>query len=88
MINLLANDGYRMFEAGLFCPLPIAVPLLMVVCAIYSCIILGPTALIGTFVYILFIPIQVTEEFPGRDGGFPEIAMLKLHWEMFNFIKP
>ncbi|XP_054856398.1 ATP-binding cassette sub-family C member 12-like isoform X2 [Eublepharis macularius] len=59
VINLLANDGYRMFEAALFCPLPITVPVLMVVCAIYSCIILGPTALIGTFVYILFIPLQM-----------------------------
>ncbi|KAJ7311830.1 hypothetical protein JRQ81_006141 [Phrynocephalus forsythii] len=59
VINLLANDGYRMFEAALFCPLPIAVPLLMLVCSIYSSLILGPTALIGTFVYIVFIPIQM-----------------------------
>ncbi|KAH0619618.1 hypothetical protein JD844_000391 [Phrynosoma platyrhinos] len=60
VINLLANDGYRMFEAALFCPLPIAVPLLMTVCSVYSCIILGPTALIGTLVYIVFIPIQMS----------------------------
>nr|XP_060643937.1 ATP-binding cassette sub-family C member 12-like isoform X1 [Anolis sagrei ordinatus] len=60
VINLLANDGYRMFEAALFCPLPVAVPLLMLVCSIYSCIILGPTALIGTLVYIVFIPIQMS----------------------------
>ncbi|XP_042293366.1 ATP-binding cassette sub-family C member 12-like isoform X2 [Sceloporus undulatus] len=60
VINLLANDGYRMFEAALFCPLPIAVPLLMIVCSVYSCIILGPTALIGTLVYIVFIPIQMS----------------------------
>uniref|UniRef100_A0ABM5ETW9 ATP-binding cassette sub-family C member 12-like isoform X1 n=1 Tax=Pogona vitticeps TaxID=103695 RepID=A0ABM5ETW9_9SAUR len=59
VINLLANDGYRMFEAALFCPLPVAAPLLMVVCSVYSCTILGPTALIGTFVYIVFIPIQM-----------------------------
>ncbi|XP_062818074.1 ATP-binding cassette sub-family C member 12 isoform X2 [Anolis carolinensis] len=60
VINLLANDGYRMFEAALFCPLPIAVPLLMLACSVYSCIILGPTALIGTLVYIVCIPIQMS----------------------------
>ncbi|XP_062997330.1 ATP-binding cassette sub-family C member 12-like isoform X4 [Elgaria multicarinata webbii] len=59
VINLLTNDGYRMFEAALFCPLPIAVPVLMTVCTIYSCLILGPTALIGTFVYTIFIPLQM-----------------------------
>ncbi|XP_066494056.1 ATP-binding cassette sub-family C member 12-like [Tiliqua scincoides] len=59
VINLLANDGYRMFEAALFCPLPVAVPLLMIICSIYSCLILGPTALIGTVVYIIFIPLQM-----------------------------
>ncbi|XP_043350865.1 ATP-binding cassette sub-family C member 12 isoform X2 [Dermochelys coriacea] len=59
VINVLANDGYRMFEAALFCPLPIIVPVLMIVCTIYSCLILGPTALTGTFVYIIFIPLQM-----------------------------
>ncbi|XP_077165982.1 ATP-binding cassette sub-family C member 12-like isoform X2 [Paroedura picta] len=59
VINLLANDGYRMFEAALFCPLPISVPVLMVACAIYSSLILGPTALIGVLVYVLFTPLQM-----------------------------
>ncbi|XP_067406340.1 ATP-binding cassette sub-family C member 12-like [Emydura macquarii macquarii] len=59
VINVLSNDGYRMFEAALFCPLPITVPALMIVCTIYSCLILGPTALTGTFVYIIFIPLQM-----------------------------
>uniref|UniRef100_A0A8D2KST2 ATP binding cassette subfamily C member 12 n=1 Tax=Varanus komodoensis TaxID=61221 RepID=A0A8D2KST2_VARKO len=59
VINLVANDGYRMFEAALFCPLPLAVPLQMTICTIYSCLILGPTALIGMFVYIVFIPVQM-----------------------------
>uniref|UniRef100_K7FYJ5 ATP-binding cassette sub-family C member 5 n=1 Tax=Pelodiscus sinensis TaxID=13735 RepID=K7FYJ5_PELSI len=59
VINTLSNDGYRMFEAALFCPLPITVPILLIVCIIYSCFILGPTALIGAFVYIIFIPIQM-----------------------------
>ncbi|XP_060132447.1 ATP-binding cassette sub-family C member 12 [Zootoca vivipara] len=60
MINLLSNDGYRIFDAALVCPLPLAIPLLMIIGAIYSCIILGPTGLIGLFLYIIFIPVQMS----------------------------
>uniref|UniRef100_A0A8C6Z130 ATP-binding cassette sub-family C member 5 n=1 Tax=Nothoprocta perdicaria TaxID=30464 RepID=A0A8C6Z130_NOTPE len=59
VINVLSHDGYHMFEAAIFCPLPINVPILMIICTVYGCVILGPTALIGTFVYILFIPLQI-----------------------------
>ncbi|CAI5782524.1 ATP-binding cassette sub-family C member 12 isoform X1 [Podarcis lilfordi] len=59
MINLLSNDGYRIFDAALVCPLPLAVPLLMTIGTIYSCIILGPTALLGLVLYIIFIPVQM-----------------------------
>ncbi|KAM6430098.1 LOW QUALITY PROTEIN: ATP-binding cassette sub-family C member 12-like [Liasis olivaceus] len=59
MINFLANDSYRIFEAALFGPMPMTTPLLIVVCTIYSCILLGPTALIGTFIYVTFIPLQM-----------------------------
>ncbi|XP_063169177.1 ATP-binding cassette sub-family C member 12-like [Candoia aspera] len=59
MINFFANDGYRMFEAALFGPMPMTTPLLIVVCTISSCTLLGPTALIGIFIYILFIPLQM-----------------------------
>ncbi|KAL7978930.1 hypothetical protein Chor_013419 [Crotalus horridus] len=57
--NLLASsDGFRIFEAALFGPMPMTAPLLIVVCTIYSCALLGPTALIGTFIYAAFIPLQ------------------------------
>ncbi|KAJ6665948.1 hypothetical protein lerEdw1_000851 [Lerista edwardsae] len=59
VINLLANDGFRMFEAALFCPLPVGIPLLMLICTVYSCLILGPNAVIGTIVYMIFIPLQM-----------------------------
>ncbi|XP_006035034.1 multidrug resistance-associated protein 9 [Alligator sinensis] len=59
VINILSTDGHRIFEAAVFCPLPITVPILITVCTVYSCLILGPTALIGTFVYIIFIPLQM-----------------------------
>uniref|UniRef100_A0A8C4KQZ1 ATP-binding cassette sub-family C member 5 n=1 Tax=Dromaius novaehollandiae TaxID=8790 RepID=A0A8C4KQZ1_DRONO len=59
VINVLSHDGYHMFEAAIFCPLPMNVPILIIICTVYACFILGPTALIGTFVYIIFIPLQI-----------------------------
>ncbi|NWJ11165.1 MRP9 protein, partial [Crypturellus undulatus] len=59
VINVLSHDGYHMFEAAIFCPLPMNVPILIIICTVYACAILGPTALIGTFVYIIFIPLQI-----------------------------
>ncbi|XP_053126322.1 ATP-binding cassette sub-family C member 12 isoform X2 [Hemicordylus capensis] len=59
VINVLTNDGYRVYEAALFCPLPVTVPVLLIICAIYSCLILGPTALMGMFIYLMFIPLQM-----------------------------
>lgn len=59
VLNILSSDSYSLFEAALFCPLPATIPILMAVCAVYAFFILGPTALIGISVYIIFIPIQV-----------------------------
>ncbi|XP_026569767.1 multidrug resistance-associated protein 9-like [Pseudonaja textilis] len=59
LINFLANDGFRIFEAALFGPMPMLAPLLIIVCTIYSCVLLGPTALMGTFIYVAFIPLQM-----------------------------
>ncbi|XP_075851725.1 ATP-binding cassette sub-family C member 12 [Microcebus murinus] len=58
-LNILSSDSYSLFEAALFCPLPATIPILMVVCAVYAFFILGPTALIGISVYVIFIPIQM-----------------------------
>ncbi|XP_074067508.1 ATP-binding cassette sub-family C member 12 isoform X3 [Macrotis lagotis] len=59
VINILSSDGHSLFEAALFCPLPATIPVLMAVCSVYAYFILGPTALIGTSVFVLFIPIQM-----------------------------
>ncbi|XP_074149416.1 ATP-binding cassette sub-family C member 12 isoform X1 [Sminthopsis crassicaudata] len=59
VINILSSDGHSLFEAALFCPLPATIPVLMAVCSVYAYFILGPTALIGTSVYVIFIPIQM-----------------------------
>ncbi|XP_034495248.1 multidrug resistance-associated protein 9 [Ailuropoda melanoleuca] len=59
VLNILSSDSYSLFEAALFCPLPATIPILMAVCAVYAFFILGPTALVGISVYIIFIPIQM-----------------------------
>ncbi|XP_067351135.1 ATP-binding cassette sub-family C member 12 [Channa argus] len=59
MINVLTNDGHRLFDAVLFGSFLLATPVLFIVCIIYACYILGATALTGVFVYIIFVPIQL-----------------------------
>ncbi|KAM9607134.1 LOW QUALITY PROTEIN: ATP-binding cassette sub-family C member 12-like [Trichechus inunguis] len=59
VLNILSSDSYSLFEAALFCPLPATIPILMAVCAVYAFFILGPTALIGISVYVIFIPVQM-----------------------------
>lgn len=57
-INVLTSDGYRLFESVLYGTFLLCVPVLLIICIIYACVILGYTALIGILVYLIFIPIQ------------------------------
>ncbi|KAG7236959.1 hypothetical protein INR49_032966 [Caranx melampygus] len=59
MINVLANDGHKLFEAVIFGSFLLSCPVLLVACVTYSCYILGFTALTGVFTYFIFIPIQI-----------------------------
>ncbi|XP_078066968.1 ATP-binding cassette sub-family C member 12 isoform X3 [Mustelus asterias] len=59
VMNLLSNDGYRLFEAAVFCPLIFGTPILLISCTIYCYIIIGPTSLLGVIAYILLFPIQM-----------------------------
>ncbi|KAI5249231.1 Multidrug Resistance-Associated Protein 9 [Manis pentadactyla] len=59
VLNILSSDSYSLFEAALFCPLPATILVLMAVCVVYAFFILGPTALIGISMYVIFIPIQM-----------------------------
>ncbi|XP_041645483.1 ATP-binding cassette sub-family C member 12 [Cheilinus undulatus] len=58
LINVLTNDGHRLFEAVLFGSFVLCSPVLFFACVIYSCFILGYTALTGVATYIIFIPVQ------------------------------
>ncbi|XP_029904550.1 multidrug resistance-associated protein 9-like [Myripristis murdjan] len=58
VVNILTSDGYRIFELVLFSGMLLSSPLQLLLCVSYSCYVLGPTALIGLFTYLIFIPIQ------------------------------
>ncbi|XP_023809459.1 multidrug resistance-associated protein 9 isoform X1 [Oryzias latipes] len=58
MINVLTNDGHRLFEAVLFGSFTLSSPVLFVACIIYACYILGFTALTGVCIYLIFVPVQ------------------------------
>uniref|UniRef100_A0A674DV02 ATP binding cassette subfamily C member 12 n=1 Tax=Salmo trutta TaxID=8032 RepID=A0A674DV02_SALTR len=62
MINVLTSDGYRMFEAVLFGTFLLCIPVLLTVCIIYACYILGYTALVGVSVY-LFTMARLIQRF-------------------------
>uniref|UniRef100_A0A671TJS5 ATP binding cassette subfamily C member 12 n=1 Tax=Sparus aurata TaxID=8175 RepID=A0A671TJS5_SPAAU len=59
MINVLTNDGHRLFEAALFGSFLIASIVLFFECIIYACLVLGYTALTGVATYIIFVPVQI-----------------------------
>ncbi|XP_042371661.1 ATP-binding cassette sub-family C member 12-like, partial [Plectropomus leopardus] len=59
MVNVLTSDSYRVYEAVLFGPFLLPFPVLLTVCAVYSCYILDHTVLIGFFILILFVVLQL-----------------------------
>ncbi|XP_041841880.1 ATP-binding cassette sub-family C member 12-like [Melanotaenia boesemani] len=59
MINVLTNDGHRLFEAVLLGSFTLSTPVLFIVCIGYACYILGYTALTGVCTYLIFVPVQV-----------------------------
>ncbi|KAK1161959.1 multidrug resistance-associated protein 9-like [Acipenser oxyrinchus oxyrinchus] len=59
VINILSNDGYRLFDVGLLSTFSLTLPVLIIVCAFYACFVFGYTALIGILVYLIFILTQL-----------------------------
>uniref|UniRef100_A0A8C2ZRV4 ATP-binding cassette sub-family C member 5 n=1 Tax=Cyclopterus lumpus TaxID=8103 RepID=A0A8C2ZRV4_CYCLU len=59
MIGVLTNDGQKLFDAVLFGSFVVSCPVLFIVCIVYSCYILGYTALTGVSIYLIFIPVQL-----------------------------
>lgn len=61
LINICSNDGQRMFEAAAVGSLLAGGPVVAILGMIYNVIILGPTAFLGSAVFILFYPAMVSE---------------------------
>ncbi|XP_068172840.1 ATP-binding cassette sub-family C member 12-like [Antennarius striatus] len=58
LINVLSNDGDKLFEAAVYGIFLLSAPVLLFACTIYSFFVLGYTALTGVFMYLIFIPVQ------------------------------
>ena len=60
LVNLLSNDGQRIFEAVVIGPLIIPGPMVLVFGLIYMLILIGPWALIAMGTYGAFYPFMVS----------------------------
>ncbi|KAI8481948.1 Multidrug resistance-associated protein 5 [Branchiostoma belcheri] len=58
LVNLLSNDGMRLFELTTFGIFVVNTPILFIPGTVYTCFILGPWALVGVATFILFLPVQ------------------------------
>uniref|UniRef100_A0A674N4C6 Si:ch211-221f10.2 n=1 Tax=Takifugu rubripes TaxID=31033 RepID=A0A674N4C6_TAKRU len=59
LINICSNDGQRLYEAASVGPLLAGGPLVALLGLSYTAYFLGPTALLGSTVFILFYPAMV-----------------------------
>ncbi|XP_077984677.1 ATP-binding cassette sub-family C member 5-like [Glandiceps talaboti] len=59
IINLCTNDGQRIFDAAANAAFLIGGPLVVLICIIYTTYILGPTALLGSLLFVLAYPLQI-----------------------------
>nr|QST14989.1 ABCC5 protein [Diaphanosoma celebensis] len=58
LINLVANDGQRIYDFAVIAPMVVGGPFVAVVGSAYIIWLLGPHALVGVFTFILFYPVQ------------------------------
>ncbi|XP_072320763.1 ATP-binding cassette sub-family C member 12 [Eucyclogobius newberryi] len=60
LINVLTNDGHRVFEAVIFGGFLLVSPVLFIACLAYACYVLGATALTGVVTFLLLLPLQIS----------------------------
>ena len=59
IVNIVANDGQRIFDAVTFAPLVLMGPLVIVGGIIYLLRVIGPWSLLGLAVFVVFDILQV-----------------------------
>lgn len=59
--NLCSNDGQRFFDAATFALFIYTSSIMTIVVVISTALLVGPYAILGCGVYILFLPLQVDE---------------------------
>ncbi|XP_019731916.1 multidrug resistance-associated protein 9 [Hippocampus comes] len=59
IINVLTTDGQKLFESVVLGSYAVVSPVLLCLCIVYACFILGITALMGVGIYLVFVPMQI-----------------------------
>ena len=58
-MNLLSNDGQRIFEAVAIGPIMLPGPIMLLFGIIYTLIMIGPWAVVAMGTFVLFYPFMV-----------------------------
>ncbi|XP_014344305.1 multidrug resistance-associated protein 5 isoform X2 [Latimeria chalumnae] len=91
LINVCSNDGQRMFEAAAVGSLLAGGPVVAILGMVYNVIALGPTAFLGSAVFILFYPAmmaasRVTAYFRRRCVVVTDARVQKMN-EILTYVK-
>ncbi|XP_046853330.1 ATP-binding cassette sub-family C member 5-like isoform X2 [Xenia sp. Carnegie-2017] len=70
LVNICASDAQRVFEAFAYGPFVIGGPVALIVVITYTTYILGPSALLGCFIFFVMFPIQgIVGKYSGKFRG-------------------
>ncbi|XP_041125877.1 multidrug resistance-associated protein 5-like [Polyodon spathula] len=91
LINMCSSDGLRMFEAAAVGSLLTGGPLIAILGMVFNVIVLGPTSLLGSAVFILFYPAmmfvsRLTAYFRRKGVAVTDERVQKMN-EILNYIK-
>ncbi|XP_042372716.1 multidrug resistance-associated protein 5-like, partial [Plectropomus leopardus] len=91
LVNMCSSDGQRVFEAAAVGSLLAGGPLVAVLGIVYNLLILGPTSLLGSAVFILFYPTmmfssRLTAFFRRKGVAITDCRVQKMN-EILNHIK-
>ena len=88
LVNLVANDSQRLFDAVSVTPIVVGGPFIAIAGTIYCIYILGPWALAGSFFLFMFYPYQVhTVRLPACVQFVKHLKFKLLYYHgYFNFL--